>query len=254
MQKNYLLFVILCFSFIVQLIYAQPKMNEIYSRGVPGNLDWIEIYNGTALSVDISGFKIYDNGGQAGTKPKKLFLPGTVIPANGFYVIITDTASFPGDSSAFGLSSGGEKVWFENASGVLLDSVTFPAMGTTQSYGRSPDGGTWQLLNTITRGYSNFPIGILDETTMIKDYALYQNYPNPFNPSTNITYAIPLGSYVTLKVFNILGKEIATLVNEYQNAGSYKVQFDGKYLSGGIYFYQITAGNFTQTRKLSLLK
>lgn len=254
MQKNFLLFVVVFFSFLAQLNYAQPQMNEIYSRGVPGNLDWIEIYNPASSPLDISGYKIYDNGGQAGTKPKKLFLAGTVIPANGFYVIITDTASFPGDSSAFGLSSGGEKVWFENSSGVLLDSVTFPAMGITQSYGRLPDGGTWQLLNTITRGVSNSSTDVQNEINTISDFRLDQNYPNPFNPSTNITYAIPQGSYVTLKVFNILGKEIASLVNEYQNAGSYKVQFDGKYLSGGIYFYQITAGNFTQTRKLSLLK
>ena len=254
MQKNYLLFVVLFFSFLVQLSYAQPKMNEIYSRGVAGNLDWIEIYNGASSSVDISGYKIYDSGGQAGTKPKKLFLPGTVIPANGFVVIITDTASFVNDSSGFGLSSGGEKVWFENASGVLLDSVTFPAMGTTQSYGRLPDGGAWQLLNTITRGFTNVPVGINDDLNLVSDFVLNQNFPNPFNPSTTISYQIPSRGDVTLRVFNLLGSEVALLVNETQSAGAYKVEFNARNLSSGIYFYQLKVGSFTETRKLSLLK
>jgi hypothetical protein len=141
---------------LVQIGYAQtPKMNEIYSRGVAGNLDWIEIYNPSASSINIGGYKIYDNGGQAGTKPKKVFPTGTVLPANGFYVIITDTADFVGDLSGFGLSSGGEMVWLEDSLGTVIDSVAFTVMGTTQSYGRTPDGGNFKLLNSITRGKSN---------------------------------------------------------------------------------------------------
>lgn len=133
-------------------------MNEIYSRGTPGNLDWIEIYNPNPTQVILTGYKIYDIGGQNGSKPKKEFPSTATIPAYGFYVIITDTADFPGDLSGFGLSSPGEEVWLENPSGVVIDNITFLAMSTTQTYGRYPDGGTnWQLLNTITRGAPNQP-------------------------------------------------------------------------------------------------
>jgi hypothetical protein len=133
-------------------------MNEIYSRGVPGALDWIELYNPSTDTLSLSGYKIYDGGGNLGTKPKKEFPSGAAIAPGGFYVIITDTASYPGDLSGFGLSSGGEEVWLENASGTVIDHVAFLAMSVTQTYGRVPDGrGAWQLCNTITRGASNVP-------------------------------------------------------------------------------------------------
>jgi len=134
-------------------------MNEIYSRGVAGNLDWIEIYNPNSEAVDLTGYKIYDVGGNTGgSKPKKSFPIGSTIPAGGFYVIITDTADFDGDLSGFGLSSGGEEVWLENSNGTVIDNVSFLAMATNQTYGRLPDGSaSWQLLNTITRGAPNQP-------------------------------------------------------------------------------------------------
>lgn len=127
-------------------------MNEIYSRGTVNDPDWIEIYNPNPVQVDLSGYKIYDSGGNSGSKPKKEFPAGTFIPANGFYVIVTDDA----DASGFGLSSGGESVWFENASGTVIDNVDFLSMDVTQSYGRYPDGSTnWQILGTITKGAPN---------------------------------------------------------------------------------------------------
>jgi hypothetical protein len=132
------------------------KMNEIYSRGVPGALDWIELYNGSNIAIDISGYKIYDAGGQGGTKPKKAIPAGTMIPANGFYVVVTDTNTNASTLDGFGLSSSGEDAWLEKADGTLIDQVKFLSMETTQTYGRYPDGGaSWQLLNTITRGAAN---------------------------------------------------------------------------------------------------
>jgi hypothetical protein len=133
-------------------------MNEIYSRGVAGNLDWIELYNPSTDTISLTGYKIYDIGGQSGTKPKKEFPSGAKIAPGGFYVIVTDTISFVGDLSGFGLSSAGEQVWLENASGTVIDNVTFLAMDVAQTYGRIPNGrGSWQLCNTITRGTSNLP-------------------------------------------------------------------------------------------------
>lgn len=85
-------------------------------------------------------------------------------------------------------------------------------------------------------------------------YELSQNYPNPFNPVTKIEYSIPTESFVTLKVYNIMGQEVATLVNEKQTASNYVATFDGKTLASGVYFYKLTAGNFVSTKKLMLLK
>ncbi len=87
-----------------------------------------------------------------------------------------------------------------------------------------------------------------------EDYILEQNFPNPFNPSTNIDYALPRRGFVTLKVYDVLGDEIKTLVNEEQNSGRYEVSFDGTNLASGIYFFILRAGDFVQSRKMLLIK
>ena len=83
---------------------------------------------------------------------------------------------------------------------------------------------------------------------------LSQNYPNPFNPSTIIKYQIPELSFVIIKVFDVLGDEIATLVNEEKTVGSYKVKFDASAIPSGIYFYQLKAGSFVETKRMVLMK
>jgi hypothetical protein len=95
--------------------------------------------------------------------------------------------------------------------------------------------------------------------TIPKEFILYQNYPNPFNPSTKIKYTIPsvgtsLMKFVLLKVYDMLGKEVAVLVNEGKPVGSYNVDFDGSKLPSGIYFYKLQAGSFVETKKMILLK
>ncbi|ROL56485.1 T9SS C-terminal target domain-containing protein, partial [Bacteroidetes/Chlorobi group bacterium ChocPot_Mid] len=88
------------------------------------------------------------------------------------------------------------------------------------------------------------------------DFSLNQNYPNPFNPTTTISYSIPKESFVTIKIYDVLGKEVATLVDEFQKPGTYNYQLSiGNYqLSSGVYFYKMDAGNFSETKKLILLK
>ncbi|MBK7629181.1 MAG: T9SS type A sorting domain-containing protein [Ignavibacteriales bacterium] len=109
-----------------------------------------------------------------------------------------------------------------------------------------------------TFSYSNT---IEVDLSLLQTFKLEQNYPNPFNPSTKIRYSIPsvssakVGSLnVTLKVYDVLGNEVATLVNENQSAGNYEINFDAKILSSGIYFYKLQAGNFSQSIKMILLK
>ncbi len=83
---------------------------------------------------------------------------------------------------------------------------------------------------------------------------MWQNYPNPFNPTTTIQYAIPKAEHVTLKVYDEIGREVSTLVNENKEAGQYNVSFNGSNLASGIYYYRISAGSFNQIKKLMLLK
>ena len=98
------------------------------------------------------------------------------------------------------------------------------------------------------------PTGIVALPGVAKVYRLEQNYPNPFNPSTRIEFAIPAVSKVELKVYNILGQEVTTLVNETLNAGNHVVTFDASRLATGVYLYRITAGSFVSTKKMLLLK
>lgn len=103
----------------------------------------------------------------------------------------------------------------------------------------------------------NFTIVSVNEPSAINladNFILHQNYPNPFNPKTIINYQLPMINYVTLKVYDILGKEVVALVNEKQSAGKYKATFDGSNLPTGIYFYTLKAGDFIQTRGMILLK
>ena len=93
-----------------------------------------------------------------------------------------------------------------------------------------------------------------DENNTPNKFFLYQNYPNPFNPSTKIKYSIPHSSFVTLKVYDLLGKEVAILVNEEKPVGYYEIEFNGNNLSSGIYFYSMETGNFSDTKKLILIK
>ncbi len=96
--------------------------------------------------------------------------------------------------------------------------------------------------------------GVAEEGQIPKTYALDQNFPNPFNPSTIITYELPHASWVSLKVFNTLGQEVTTLLDEDKPAGSHVVQFDSGRLPSGVYLYHMTAGSFVQTRKMILVK
>lgn len=99
------------------------------------------------------------------------------------------------------------------------------------------------------------PVSVsLTDASIPTVYALDQNFPNPFNPTTSINYSIPFSGLVSLKVFNVLGQEVATLVNAQQAAGYYSASFNASSLSSGVYFYKIEAGNYTSVKKMMLLK
>ena len=97
-------------------------------------------------------------------------------------------------------------------------------------------------------------VGIEDNLNIPLAFNLYQNYPNPFNPRTTIKYSIPELSKVKLTLFNLLGEEVTTLVNEEKNAGNYSVEFNAATLPSGVYFYQLKAGEFISSKKMVLMK
>jgi plastocyanin len=94
----------------------------------------------------------------------------------------------------------------------------------------------------------------VEEENIVNEFKLNQNYPNPFNPSTKISYAIPITSFVNLKVYDTIGNEVAVLVNYEQPAGNYQVDFEASKLPGGVYFYQLATNEFVNTKKMILIK
>jgi hypothetical protein len=108
-------------------------------------------------------------------------------------------------------------------------------------------GGVWKrALTELSVGPSSNKVPA--------QFSLSQNYPNPFNPATTVRYSLPHRSQVLLTVYNTLGQEVATLVQEQQEAGSYEVKFDGSALASGVYFYRLQTGSFVDTKRLLLLK
>jgi hypothetical protein len=149
-----------------------------------------------------------------------------------------------------------------------VDSVSARVFGTsttadtgyhlirvTVSDGRGGADTTEWTLNVITS-----PTSVQQLSSLPTEFALHQNYPNPFNPTTVIRYQLPvrqdgiLSNYVTLKIFNLLGQEVATLVNEVKQAGRYEVSWVASGFASGVYLYRLQAGNYIDTKKLILLK
>ncbi|WP_348343916.1 T9SS type A sorting domain-containing protein [Ignavibacterium sp.] len=142
-----------------------------------------------------------------------------------------------------------------------ITDVFVPEYFPILEYQNSPNiilGGTAQIRNSsnfdiFVAKFSNVTNVELSENLPDK-YFLEQNYPNPFNPSTKISFSIPNSSFVTLKVYDVLGNEVAILINEYRSAGTYEVEFNASKLSSGLYTYTLIAGSFSSSRKMMVIK
>jgi hypothetical protein len=176
------------------------------------------------------------------------------------YIVAGVTSSFGAGGRDFYLvktNSQGDTLWTRTYGGSDDDEAYsvqqtadggYILAGHTRSFGTG--GKDFYLVKTGPEESEAEPV----INSVPSQYTLYPNYPNPFNPSTQITYSIPKSGNVSLKVFNLLGQEVASLVNETQPAGTHVVSFDGSTLSSGIYFCQLRAGGFRQTQKTVLLK
>lgn len=142
------------------------------------------------------------------------------------------------------------KVGFVEGNGTTTESNNYLFTDKTAKSGKY----IYRLKQVDFDGKAQYSVSVEINVTLPNEFSLNQNYPNPFNPSTVISYQLPTTAKVTLKVYDILGNEVRTLVNQIQEEGQYQVSFDASELTTGIYFYSINAGNFTQTKKMILLR
>ena len=203
-----------------------------------GNQQWISFYNGGGVPDGYSANDIaIDNS-------TNLYITGTIY----------STA----DISTVKYNSSGVFQWAAsyNGSGNGLDYGAFTgvdAAGKIFTSGNSIGNGTGNDIAIIK--YSSASIGIHNVSGEFPyGYSLAQNYPNPFNPETIINYQISAFGNVSLKVFNVLGDQVAVLVNEKQGPGTYQVKFNGRGLNSGVYFYKLVTGSFSETKKMLLTK
>jgi hypothetical protein len=149
-----------------------------------------------------------------------------------------------------------EKIGFVSGQGTSTESHSYSFRDENLTSGKPtlPAGRYSYRLKQIDFNGSYEYSDIVEVVLTPIKFSLSQNYPNPFNPSTKISWQSPVGSYQTLKIYDVLGNEVATLVNEYREAGRYEVEFDARALASGIYFYRLQAGSFVETKKMLMLK
>ena len=202
-----------------------------------GIQQWVSSYNGTANSFDVANYVNLDADGN---------------------VYVT------GYSSETGTGTDICTIKYNN-SGIQLWAQKFNGIGNGSDFGRvvlaDASGNVYvsgscfvnNLDNCVIKYSPLTGINVLNNE-LPTGYSLSQNYPNPFNPATNIKFAIPQAGFVKLTVFNMLGREVETLVNENLNAGTYNADWNASSYSSGVYFYKVQAGEFTDTRKMILVK
>jgi hypothetical protein len=161
-----------------------------------------------------------------------------------------------------GLLAGGPDQYLDDA--VLkrhFNTLTPPALcyiDSAESYACNEIAINWNSPLVFVLGYFNGEgLTSIDDqgyNSVPQKFELDQNYPNPFNPVTNIRFSIPKENFVTLKIYNVVGEEIATLVNEEIAAGSYSITWNGEILPSGVYYYKITTSNSSMVKKMVLIK
>jgi hypothetical protein len=174
-------------------------------------------------------------------------------------IYVTGNSSGPTgrDFATIKYNSSGVQQWIMryNGPGNAYDdalSIAINSSGNVAITGSSP--GATSATDYATVKYSQTTTGINYSEEIPIEFSLNQNYPNPFNPSTKIKFSIPNSSFVTLKVYDVLGKEVALLINENLDAGVHNYNFNASGLTSGIYFYKILAVNFSETKKMILIK
>lgn len=220
--------------------------------------DWIELFNPTSNMIPLTGKYLTD---KKDNLTKWRFIEPNIFLAPNEYLIVwcDEDSGQVGHHTNFKLSASGEFIALVDNDGVsIIDSITFGPQITDISFGRLPNGtGNWQFLSP-TPGGSNLLVSVEKNIIIPTEFTL-NAYPNPFNPSTAISFYLPTNSEVKLTIFDILGNEIITLMNEEKMAGLHKVIWEGKNSEGskvstGVYIVRLNADNQFKNLKLMLLK
>lgn len=271
-------------SYVVRLdtVFSDPELSALtFEMMSSTDLVGYEIRNDSLFITskqDTSGIgTLVIKATNTGTLSVTDTLTLIVAPVNDFpvFVSIPDTLTFANteslvfmyDSAAFDVEDGFSHLTYEFSASpnniqisvdVSASSVTITAPGfigegklsvkVTDSKGATIRQDIVIIVSLGTGNEVNTGTGIPDR------FSLVQNYPNPFNPSTKIGFGLPSASYVRLEVYNMLGQKVATLANEKMNAGIHQVSFDAQRLSSGIYIYRLQAGNFVETKQMTLIK
>jgi len=221
------------------------------------------IPNATTSAPDEDTFSFRINHGSPDAPAVDIFARGVATLAEGvvFGTTTADYTNVPAASYTIDIAPAGDEIIasFEADANALGGESALVLASGFLTPSANQDGEAFGALLVLADGTTALLPGVstsIDEISgMPQEFALEQNYPNPFNPTTQIEYALPEAASVQIAVFNIVGQRVATLLNnEQQPAGSYSVSFDASNLASGMYLYRIQAGNFIQTRKMTLIK
>jgi hypothetical protein len=235
---------------------VKDDLGNIYITGETGALGFPLTYKITTIKYSPDGNEIWLNefGDSAGTDGYTGYDIAIDNLAN-VYIIGQRYSNL--DITTIKYNTAGSLQWTINYNG-LSNSQDVPV-----AVGVDPNGNVFSTGNSLdfTTGYDiaiikyvQMPTSIEEEGNFISSFTLKQNYPNPFNPSTKISWQSSVSSWQTLKVYDVLGNEIATLVDEYKPAGNYEVDFNAIALSNGVYFYKLQSGDFVEIKKMTFLK
>lgn len=242
-----------------------------YSTGITGKTyrtggEGCSCHNSVpTTSVEVR-FLNADSVGKGQTKTITIKIQGGSAVAGGFNVAVLNGVLNVGTDAgvqkignelthtAKRLFSGGEVTWtFNYTAPNTIGYDTLYAVGNSVNNNGQNTGDTWNFLIRFPVKIYN-PAAIRNTNEFVQGFDLKQNYPNPFNPTTNIKFAIPKNGFVSLKVFDITGREVSTLINENMKSGAYVVDFNASELSSGVYIYKLVTNEFTSTKKMTLVK
>ena len=241
--------------------------------------DWVELYNPTVDDIDISNWSFKDEDDS-----HVFVIPdNTILDQDQYLVLVNDSTNFSQYYSNtniignlnFGFSGGGEILRIYDSGGSLVDTVLYD---DSDPWPSDPDGDgpTLELINSSydnalgeswassidygTPGYRNSSFLNHKIVSNLPDnFFLFNNYPNPFNPSTIISYNLPIDSHVNIAIFDVLGRKVKTLTDQYMKVGKHLIQWNGvndqgKLVAGGVYIYKIQSGDYKESKKMILVK
>lgn len=224
-------------------------INWLQSTGLPGISVTALRFIGTKMFAGTDGEGVYTSNDFGVTwAPSNTGMENAKVT----FIATQDTMNIFASTRNEGIyrSTDGGENWHQINDGLPADAVWSIRVTSTHIYAGTQGFSVWRRhLSDIVTGVNHD-----NDIRIPEEFSLQQNYPNPFNPSTRISWQSPVSSHQTLIVYDVLGNEVATLVDEEKPAGTYEINWNASTLSSGVYFYQLRAGNFVQTRKMILMR